>query len=298
MNKENQIFYLIVGSFFTLILSAWYFIHPNSPWHERNNFFLHFSEIGTLSPGDPVSINGKTMGNVVSIELADSEVIVQIRVLSTVNIPTNSQVRISNTGLMGKRIVSIQLTNATPYMKDGGHYPGTYEMGATRMAFSVKELFRTLDTLHANLKNSLDSTLGHPETAHRWSQIQKKLKEIDIQAETTLKPSINEIALLFNALDSTQLQIRDLLKSAEPDWKQIALSSQQIISQIDDFSLKTKAFSSKLEEIIKRANNPSSSVGGLSSPEFRADLTKTSNNLKTLYKKIGEKGLDLNVDIF
>src|SRR3989339_403388 len=68
-----------------------------------------FDDVGTLTEGDPVKINGVKMGKVTLRSLKNNQVLVTMEMDASVVIPSDSRITIQNVGLMGERMIGIRL---------------------------------------------------------------------------------------------------------------------------------------------------------------------------------------------
>ena len=59
-----------------LIVGLWYFLHPSSSYHKKVNYVLRFTEIGTLSPGNRVQVNGLSKGKITDVNITDDYIFV------------------------------------------------------------------------------------------------------------------------------------------------------------------------------------------------------------------------------
>ena len=76
---------------------------------EPQKIQAYFSQISNLTKGDPVRINGVKQGKVVDIRLQENHVLVTMEINKEVVITEGSRITIQNIGLMGERMVGIQL---------------------------------------------------------------------------------------------------------------------------------------------------------------------------------------------
>jgi HPr kinase/phosphorylase len=67
-NKRTAFFILI---FIFFVFSLWFFIHPSSPYYSKTKYVLRFSEIGSLSPGNHVQVNGLVKGKIKKVDITD-----------------------------------------------------------------------------------------------------------------------------------------------------------------------------------------------------------------------------------
>ncbi len=76
---------------------------------------IRFNNIGTLQKGDAVIIQGVKSGEVKSISLSSSDIIVAIQLPKNILIPQESNFQLVNNGIMGEKAVQITRSLASIY---------------------------------------------------------------------------------------------------------------------------------------------------------------------------------------
>jgi hypothetical protein len=96
---------------------------------KRRVYNVRFSDVGGLATGDPVSVNGVSMGKVQDITLRPGGVNVKFAIDRGVRITRNSNVNVRNTGLMGEKFIAVDLAMNAGLWRHPRHHPGYYETG-------------------------------------------------------------------------------------------------------------------------------------------------------------------------
>lgn len=95
---------IIVGTFvlasLLLLLFGVYFLKETVPGRKTTRT-MRASIRSTLEEGDPVKVNGVSMGKVTGVELEGTGVRVTFNVQHGLLLPKDSEIRIQNIGLMG-----------------------------------------------------------------------------------------------------------------------------------------------------------------------------------------------------
>ncbi len=124
--KKNPI--EAVLGFFVLIFTGYflYFAFSKIDVEKIEGYTLYasFDKIGGLEVGADVRINGIKVGSVADIKLnmdtfmADVSMVIK----DNIRIPDNSQIIISDSGIMGGKYVRIMPTNSNQYLTNGKYF--------------------------------------------------------------------------------------------------------------------------------------------------------------------------------
>ncbi|MCL2100866.1 MAG: MlaD family protein, partial [Fibromonadales bacterium] len=198
--KQNRpwLFYSIVFLSMLFLFSLWFFLHPNSPWHDRNYYKVAFSEVGNLKTGNAVNVNGLTRGYVRSLKLTDSCVWVDIAVLAKVKISKDSKLNVANAGLMGERVIEISLGTSNDYHKDGAHIIGFFDMGSTTIGYLVVDIVKETEAIVDILSNAAD-TLFSEEKAETYKRLEKKAKLLGNRAARFVNTAEESLVASFDS---------------------------------------------------------------------------------------------------
>lgn len=290
--RRNWLAALIAGSILLTCLSLLYFKHPSSPYHQRNEFFLRFEQIGTLSPGNRVQVNGLTRGKILSSHLTEDAVFVRIEVYAHTSIPENSSFRLINSGLMGEREVCILLGDSEKYLASGDTAIGLYDEGTSGITRKLKEAFTVLDSIMVIAESSLDSLIGGKNG--------KRISRIGNKGNLLLKETNSLVASSKGSVDSLLSQTEQALSTAKERLSQIKTEGDESLEKLSAMKSSLDNLLSELDQLNERVSGlaDSAPMPLIKEETLVKDITKLSKSIENFRKDLLKEGLDINVDIF
>jgi len=294
-------FYSVVASIILLPISLWFFLHPNSPWHSRNYYFIDFSEIGNLKINDAVNVNGLTRGSVKEFLLTDSCVWAKIAVLAKIKIPVNSKLHVANIGLMGDRVIEITLGNSNVYYENGAYFSGLFDMGSTSMGILVMDVLEEAKAI-ADILGDVADTLFSEERVkdykilgHKANLLGDKTSRMASLAERSAIASIDS---LIEAKD----RLLEIIDDMKPNFDGIVDDLDSLQKYFVNLKISLKKIENSIvliaENLEKGDNTISLALDKNQNGDLRNEMIKISKDAEQLMKKITKDGLDLNVTIF
>ncbi|MBI5838257.1 MAG: MCE family protein [Candidatus Eisenbacteria bacterium] len=115
-----------------------------------------FPHVGGLANGDPVLVNGVRKGSVSEIYLQGGTVVARLRVRKDVVIYHGSTVTIVSQGLMGERIIAVDLGDPTRPWPTDSIFPGRFSSGIPEVMGKIGPTIETVDSLLISLKRVMD----------------------------------------------------------------------------------------------------------------------------------------------
>jgi len=294
-------FYSVVASIILLPLSLWFFLHPNSPWHSRNYYYIDFSEIGNLKINDAVNVNGLTRGRVKEFVLTDSCVLAKIAVLSKIKIPVNSKLHVANIGLMGDRVIEITLGNSNVYYKNGAHFTGSFDMGSTSMGILVVGVLDEAKAIADILENTID-TLFSEERLKDYKTLKYKANKLGNKASRMVSSAEFSAAASIDSLVDAKAKITEILDNMKPNLDGISGNMDLLQKNFENLKSSLKKIESSVIIIAESLENGDNTISLALDKnrhgDLRREMMKISEDAERLMKKITKDGLDLNVTIF
>lgn len=152
MNRkvEIQVGLTVLSALLVLLLGVTWLkdlgLHnKTTTWHVR------FPQAGGLVASDAVQVNGVVKGAVARIQLQDDHVFVDLDLSSDVKLTTASRVAIRNVGLMGEKVVAVDLGVPGPRRSPRDTIVGVYEPGIPEAVASMGGTFTAVDQLASEL---------------------------------------------------------------------------------------------------------------------------------------------------
>lgn len=252
----------------------------------RTHIYMHptytvtFKDVDGLSVGSPVRLMGKQVGNIIKLELLDSEIYVTFRIAgkNTV-IPDKSVASIQFTGLAGSRSLEIMppkrkyLTNENIiYSKEPVRISSIMQVQTT-ISKNVLEFCRGLFAFLS--KNSMDSTKKNLKTTSDYMQesnhsMDGALENIK-KSGSDLSKNTKEVQQFMNEqnknLDSAYKSFNKLTK--DPKLKN---NMDTIQTTVENLSASTNTANKKVSEVTNNLNNFNSNL-----KNFNQKISKVKN---------------------
>jgi phospholipid/cholesterol/gamma-HCH transport system substrate-binding protein len=294
-------FYSIIASIILLPISLWFFLHPNSPWHARNYYFIDFSEIGNLKINDAVNVNGLTRGSVKEFVLTDSCVWAKIAVLAKIKIPVNSKLHVANIGLMGDRVIEITLGNSNVYYKNGAHFTGFFDMGSTSMGILVMGVLEEAKGIADVLENTLD-TLFSEERIKDYEILKHKANLFGNKASRIASSAERSAMASIDSLIEVKDRIVEIIDNMKPNIDGIIDDLDSLQKNFANLKISLKKIENNIiliaENLGSGDNTISLALDKNQNGDLRREMMKISKDAEQLMEKITKDGLDLNVTIW
>ena len=268
-------------------------------------YTIEFKDVDGLSVGSPVRLMGKQVGNVIKLELLDSEIYVTFRITEkNIIIPDNSIASIQFTGLAGSKSLEIMppigkknfLTNKKIIYSQEPIRINSILQVQTTIFENVLEFCRGLYAFFS--KNSIDSTKKNLKTTSEYMQesnqsmdetlknikksgsdISKNTKEIkqflneQNQNMSSAYESFNTLTKdqkLKNNMDNIQTTVEKLSASIDTDKANKKVS--EVTNSLNDFNSNLKNFNQKINKVKNREIEYVSDIND--------SIQKTTDNLQ------------------
>lgn len=308
MNRMSLFWYKIRTNFFPFVVAAvilfgcgtaWFLLHPASPYHARYTFVVSYEAIGTLSPGNRVEVRGITRGEITKVELTDDAVFVTARVLAGTRIPRNSEFRLITAGLMGEREMCVLSGDSDDLIADGDTVMGVYDKGTSGIS---KDLFAALESLQ-EIKNSImdfkDSmTVG--STGKSMDRAWKKSNTLVNTLESSSDIWKDEAMGILDNCNKTFENAKAVAQAASSKAGSTVDGIKSTVEKIDTLMSKVEALKAGVNEIASKLEQDDNTAGSIVSGKGRVieEMDRLSADISALIADIKKGGLKLNVDIF
>jgi len=299
-DSSNRFFYLVMFLLVSGVLLAWFFLHPNSPWVDRHEYVVLYDELGTLQPGDGVVVNGLKKGRVKDLQFVqDGPIRATLEVLAVVDIPENSQFRVANIGLMGKRIIDIRLGQSKTMLSPGDTVRGSTDYGMTRMGHQVRSFLGELADAKNTLEKTLNETILDSANQKAVGRTIRGVKQLDTKLGTMVRQSLASLDTLEQGLSVMAGAIEEVQNQNEPNLEKIQANFRQMGEDLEQLKANAEVLQNQLLQVQDNFQNGQNTASLLvHSKDFHQKLQEAVDHGYVLYRKLGASGLDLNVDIF
>jgi len=244
---------------------------------------VEFPQTGGLSGSDEVLVNGIRKGQVRSMGLEGDHVVVELELADDVKLTHDSRVAIRNVGLMGERVIAVDLkTTGTPYAP-GETIQGEYEQGLGEVMGQLGGAIDAVGDLSRELKN-VASMLG------RDGRLERTIQNFDETSEALrLVVSENRVALkstMDNFSEASQTAKR-LTTDREDQLRQALDNFSSAAEKMDHLSGRLDSLRSVIQGMTSRVERGEGTLGKLVNDEqLYAELNDSIQSFKALVEDI------------
>lgn len=257
-----------------------------------------FDDVGTLAPGDKVTVSGVRRGRVSQLSLTDQGVEVKLLLYKDVVLRKDARFVIKNMGLMGERFIAIiQGVDTTLFDKSVAAI-GQYDTGLPDVMGLMGEMVTEL----RNLVFAFRRNVGSDSTLAKLDRTVNSLEEVSASMAGYLsrneKQMDNTIENFFKAsrnLNKLLEQNTSKIDSTTERFARMSGRLESFVDQLDTLSMSAREF----------ADQMNSQEGTLQllleDRRLYDDLRKTTDNLDDLINDIRanpKKYINLTVEIF
>lgn len=279
--------------------SAWYFYHPSSPYHARYSFVVRYDAIGTLSPGNRVEVRGISAGEITKVELTEEAVYVTAKVYASTKIPTNSEFRLINSGLMGEREMCVLTGDGTDLIQDGDTLNGHYDEGTSGVGLKLYAMFQDISEIKDTLKVFVDSLLNG-DTGKRAQRVVKKGKNVISTTQSNMDSWKSEVIKLIDHLDGDLTKAKSSLENVVERGGAMVDQVKPLLDRVDALLLKVNDLKEQSANLLVKMSAEDNTAGLVlaTEGEFSQSIKKLTQDIDALISDIKKNGVKLNVDIF
>ena len=267
-SKEVQIGVLTALALFILYFS-FSFLKGRNILVDSSIFYIVYDRIDGLNVANSVTINGLKVGRVEKIKLLQDQndkILVTIETEKDILIPLNSTALLTDGGLLGDKIIEIQLSNQKQYHANSDTLAGT----------KAQNLTDIVKTRAVPLLTHLDSTIVQANAAIK----------VFVDQKQNIDKLMGNILKLTSSLDRT-------MRNFDKDMGQILNRTQTITRNLE-------LSSQKLPHLVANLDHLSDSLKQIPLAAISHDLQKSMANLNTISTNLknskGSLGLLLNDD--
>ncbi len=267
---------------------------------ERNSqvITVRFDDVGTLAPGDKVTVSGVRRGRVRELTLTDQGVEVKLLLYKDVVLHKDARFVIKNMGLMGERFIAITQGEDTALFDLSVAAIGQYDTGLPDVMGLMGEMVTEL----RNLVFAFRKNVGSDSTLAKLDRTVNSLENVSASLSGYLTRNEKQID---NSIDNFYKASRNLNKLLEQNTSRIDSTTERFArasSRLESFVDQLDTLSMSAREFADRMNSPEGTLQLLMEDRrLYDDLRKTTNNLDDLINDIRanpKKYINLTVEIF
>jgi len=242
-----------------------------------------FPQAGGLSSSDEVQVNGLRHGEVRSMRLEGDHVVVELALTPDIVITTQSVVAIRNVGLMGERVIAVDLkTTGRPYA-EGETITGVYEMGMGEVMAVLGTSIESLAALSGELERvaqmlSQDGKLQN--TVQNFNRTSEELRLTVSENRALLRSTLENFA-------AASKSARSLTTGREAELHRTLDHFSSAAEKLDNLSGRLDSLRTVLQRLSTKVDRGEGTLGKLVQDQrLYDDLSTSVQALKALVEDI------------
>jgi len=246
-------------------------------WH------VTFPQTGGLSTSDEVQVNGLRKGSVQSVALISDHVSVDLALASEVELTTDSRVSVRNVGLMGEKVIAVDLKQAGQPYAAGDTIQGVYEQGLSEVSASLGEAMGAVSLLADELRGVsevLSKSGDLAKTLRNFRQTSEELKLAVGENRAMLKSTIEN----FSASAQTA---KHLTADRESDLRKALEDFSSAAQKMDHLAGRLDSLRQSLQSVSAKVDSGKGTLGKLvNDDKLYQDVSEATANIKALIADI------------
>jgi phospholipid/cholesterol/gamma-HCH transport system substrate-binding protein len=264
-----------------------------------------FPNVGSLSVGDPVLVNGVKMGTVGDIFLRGTKVAVVIKLDRSVLITDSAAITVQNIGLMGERTVGITPSEkGAPlrhYRKGDQQYPfinGHFDTGIAEAMGMIGTVLGDVQVLVRNVQGIVDSTLGDTSFITFYRHVVARLDTVTLLADQLVKQNKGKLDRSLSDVSVITADIKRILKDNETNVDQLLANGNELSARGVKIAVAVESLTVQLNTMVGSIERGEGSIGQLMKDDkFYTDLKGTVKKLDNLVNDVQDRGLKLRIKV-
>lgn len=222
-----------------------------------------FPQTGGLSKSDEVQVNGLRKGSVASVKLVGDHVLVQLALASDITLTSESRVAIRNIGLMGEKVIAVDLRAGGAAYGARDTIAGIYEMGVPEVVANLGATVEAVTDLATQLRkvaNSLEKSGSLDRTLTNFSNTSEELKQAVGENRAVLKETLANLNAVSRTAKSLTTDREASLRHTLDSFERSAEGMERLTARLDSLRGSLQSVSAKVDHgngtLAKLLNDP------------------------------------------
>jgi phospholipid/cholesterol/gamma-HCH transport system substrate-binding protein len=246
-------------------------------WH------VSFPQSGGLGPSDEVQVNGIRKGDVQSMQLAGDHVVVDLALSSEIQLTSHCRVAIRNVGLMGERVIAVDLKQTGEPYTPRDTIQGVYEQGLSEVSASLGEAMGAITLL-------ADEVRGVTEVLSKSGDLAVTLKNFR-QTSEDLKLAVGENRALLKStvqnFSASSQATKRLTADRETELRRAFENFASAAEKMDHLAGRLDSLRSTLQSVTGKLDSGKGTLGKLvNDDKLYQDVSAATANIKALIADI------------
>jgi phospholipid/cholesterol/gamma-HCH transport system substrate-binding protein len=245
-------------------------------WHVR------FPETGGLGAGDEVQVNGMRKGAVRHMALVGEGVVIDLALSREIQLTRDSRVAIRNHGMMGEKVIAVDLrTSGEPY-STRDTIPGEFEPGMSEVLSSVGVAVTGIRSLASQL-DTLSRSMGRAGIGSTLDNFRKTSEELRLAVEENRA----QLHATFENFAAASKSARELTSEREGQIKRTLDHFAAAAENLDRLSTRLDSLRTSLQSVAAKVDRGQGSLGRMvNDDKLYVDLAASVKSLRALIEDV------------
>lgn len=258
-------------------------------WHVR------FPQTGGLGASDEVQVNGIRKGAVSSIDLVGDHVVVNLALAKEIQLTTDCTVAIRNVGLMGEKVIAVDLSTSGPVYGDRDTIVGVFEKGIPEV---MAEMGTTVDAVNS-LAVQLKTIAENMQKSGNLDETLKNFRKTSEDLQLSVSENRAAVKATMDNFASASKTAKALTTDREAQLRQTIDSFQRSADNLERLTVRMDSLRASLQSVTNKIDHGDGSLAKLINDRKLYDEVNTSvTSLRTLVedmKKNPKKYINLRI---
>jgi phospholipid/cholesterol/gamma-HCH transport system substrate-binding protein len=214
-------------------------------WHVR------FTQTGGLAASDEVQVNGMRKGSVKDMRLEGDHVLVDLALDKEVTLTRDSRVAIRNVGLMGEKVIAVDLRTT------GGTYgpqdviQGEFEKGVPEVMAELGHAAEDISLITEHLRgmtDTMDRNGDFSATLRNFRETSEGLRLTIQENRAALRSAVGDFASASRTAKGLTTDREEQLRRALDNFAQAAQNMNRMSMRLDSLRATIQTISSRVEQ--------------------------------------------------
>jgi phospholipid/cholesterol/gamma-HCH transport system substrate-binding protein len=289
--KTDFVVGFVITLSLTILIFGIIYLKEYNIGKKTQTIYALFEDVGTLTEGDPVKINGVKMGKVVSRKLQGIQVLVGMEIDASVMIPADSRVTIQNVGLMGERMIGFRLGTAVTPIDPAVPLKGYFDSGVAEAMGMLGDVFADAQGLVLMIHKLMDETVANEEFLRTFKEVVARLDRLTVVIDRLVTGNEETVGTIIQDLKVTTTQLKGFVDGNMGKIDTIVTNFGVTSEKARDLSQKAEEITVKIDGLLLKLNSKDGTFSRiLKDEELYGKLKSTITEADSLLKSINKTG--------
>ena len=251
--------------------------HKVRVWH------VAFSQAGGLGKSDEVLVNGIRKGAVQAINLAEDHVVVDLALSSEVQLTDQSRVAVRNVGLMGEKVIAVDLRPWGKKYTERDTVPGVFESGMGEVMAGMGSSVEAMDHVVRSLDALAERLDRNGDVDHTLLNLRKATEDL----AGAMHENRIQLKQIVANLDAVTKTAKTLTTDREEQYKRTLDSVEHATHNMEQLTGRLDSLRAVAQSAINKVDHGTGSAAKLlNDPKLFDEVSATLKALRELLEDL------------